>query len=220
MWKATREILGTIFGANGYKRGDWPRPIHHRAPPQLFPSPLSSFLAPSLRLSPLLSSSSLSSLLRKKGRVARNKTHPSRSALSAVDKQASNNVMNLSFSSSMFLFRRFHGGRAPIVRRGCETMKPGKRKRALSLFDALMHCAHWNSIPAPRFEIDSRFFAISLWYRKVNSWREKKGKRKKKGKGKTDIYFHGNEGGGLSRAKGQVERFSSESQRTMDQRVP
>lgn len=41
-WKATREILGTIFGANGYKRGDWPRPIHHRVPPQLFPlrSPL------------------------------------------------------------------------------------------------------------------------------------------------------------------------------------
>lgn len=52
----SQEILqgGTIFGANGYKRGDWPRPIHHRVPPRLFspsalhfscsvPSPLPPF---------------------------------------------------------------------------------------------------------------------------------------------------------------------------------
>lgn len=51
-WKATREILGTIFGANGYKRGDWPRPIHHRVPPQLFPLRSPLFLLPSLRLPP------------------------------------------------------------------------------------------------------------------------------------------------------------------------
>lgn len=93
-WKATREILGTIFGANGYKRGDWPRPIHHRVPPQLFPlrSPL-FLLHP---FASLLPSSSLSPPRWKEGRVARNKTHPSPDprALSAVDKQASNNVMN------------------------------------------------------------------------------------------------------------------------------
>lgn len=47
---------GTIFGANGYKRGDWPRPIHHRVPPRLFsPSALHFSCSPSLRLS-LLSS--------------------------------------------------------------------------------------------------------------------------------------------------------------------
>lgn len=78
-WKATREILGTIFGANGYKRGDWPRPIHHRVPPQLFPLRSPVFLlhsfAPPFFFLPFFPVER-----GKKGRVARNKTHPSRSA--------------------------------------------------------------------------------------------------------------------------------------------
>lgn len=112
----SQEILqgGTIFGANGYKRGDWPRPIHHRVPPRLFsPSALHFSCSVPSPLPPFFPREG-----RKKGRVARNKTHPSihhdPRAVSAVDKQAPNNLMNLSLL--FVLFPRFHDrGRAPIV---------------------------------------------------------------------------------------------------------
>lgn len=70
-----------------------------------FPPPLSTFLAHRPFASPsFLPSRGKARGGRKKGRVARNKTHPSihpsRSACS-VDKQAPNNVMNLSLPRSL-----------------------------------------------------------------------------------------------------------------------
>lgn len=181
-WKATREILETIFGANGYKRGDWPRPIHHRVPPQLFP-----LRSPVFLLHPFapLSSSSLSSLSRGGKRVAWleiKHIHHDPRALSAVDKQASNNVMNFS-SLPRCSFFDLPFPRWPSTDRGCETMV----EAALSLFDGFVVNAlpassilpRWNSIP--RFEIDSRSFVPSN--RVVNSWRENfDGEKKKKEK--------------------------------------
>lgn len=121
--------------------------------------------------SPPLSSSSLSSLSRGGKRVAWleiKHIHHDPRALSAVDKQASNNVMNFS-SLPRCSFFDLPFPRWPSTDRGCETMV----KAALSLFDGFVVNAlpaspilpRWNSIP--RFEIDSRSFVPSN--RVVNS---------------------------------------------------
>lgn len=100
-------MLGTIFGANGYKRGDWPQPIHHRVPPrsaQLFPLRTLCLLLLVLALSLLRSPSPalfffpffLSLGGRRVAWLEIKHIHHHPYAVS-VDKQALNNVMKPAF---------------------------------------------------------------------------------------------------------------------------
>lgn len=119
----------------------------------------------------------------------------------------------------------FHDGRAPRLRNNCGARL---RERALSLFDGLVVNAPGSRIPPRWNSIRDRFaFLRRLAFsrnRVVNSWREnfdggEKKEKEKKGRAYIYILMYFHQDGCFAR-KGQVERFSSERQRTMDQRVP